>query len=193
MNWAMLYMILNPDIQTKVRKELDENIGRYKKAKMSDKSVTPYTEAVIHEIQRKGNIAPLAIFHLVQSGTKSIQIGEHELPTGTILIPFIGQIMHNPQHFPNPMTFDPNRYLSKENGKLIFKPHPHVIPFGIGKRRCLGEVLARMTIYKFLTAIIQKYEIVSGQDEAIIDKAGNGFTKSPISYRLIFKPREDGF
>ena len=61
LDWAMLYMILNPDVQAKVREELDQNIGS-KKAKMSEKIKTPYTEATIHEIQRKANILPLSVF-----------------------------------------------------------------------------------------------------------------------------------
>ena len=191
LNWAMLYMILNQDIQKNVRKELNESIGRQRKAKMAEKYLTPYTEAVIHEIQRRGNNLPLSVFHRIQDNDTqtSFQVGQHKLPPKTVLIPLIGEVMHDPLYFPNPTRFDPNRYLSEEeNGQITFKPHPRVIPFGIGKRRCLGEVLARMTLYKFFTAIVQKYEIVSGQDEPITDEAKTGFTRSPIDYRIIFRP-----
>jgi cytochrome P450 len=191
LNWAMLYMILNQDIQKNVRKELNESIGRQRKAKMAEKYLTPYTEAVIHEIQRRGNILPLSVFHSIQDNDTqtSFQVGQRKLPPKTVLIPLIGEVMHDPLYFPNPTRFDPNRYLSEEeNGQITFKPHPRVIPFGIGKRRCLGEVLARMTLYKFFTALVQKYEIVSGQDEPITDEAKTGFTRSPIDYRIIFRP-----
>ena len=188
----MLHMILNQDIQTNVRKELNENIGKHRKAKMSERNCTPYTEAVIHEIQRRGNISPFAVFHSIsQNIEKPLQVGKYKLPPKTLLIPLLGEIMHNPKEFPNPMKFDPTRYLSKDgSGALVFKPHPHVIPFGVGKRRCLGEAMARMSLYKFFTALIQKYEIVSGQDKPIVDLAKGGFAKSPINYHLIFKPTE---
>ena len=52
LNWAMLLMILNPDVQAKVRQELVNNVGFDKKAKMAEKSTTPYTEAVLLEILR---------------------------------------------------------------------------------------------------------------------------------------------
>ena len=185
-------MILNQDIQTIVRKELNENIGKHRKAKMSERNCTPYTEAVIHEIQRRGNISPFAVFHSIsQNIEKPLQVGKYKLPPKTLLIPLLGEIMHNPKEFPNPMKFDPTRYLSKDgSGALVFKPHPHVIPFGVGKRRCLGEAMARMSLYKFFTALIQKYEIVSGQDKPIVDLAKGGFAKAPINYHLIFKPTE---
>merc|ERR1711994_883985 len=99
----------------------------------------------------------------------------------------IGEVMHNPEQFPNPMEFKPERYLILNvDGTMKFTPHPHVVPFGIGKRRCLGENLARMTLYKFFTAIIQKYQIVSGQDELISETPSGGFIQSPLPYKMKF-------
>ena len=103
--WAMLFMIQNPEIQTKVRQELNQNIGD-KKLKMSDKNKIPYTEAVIHEIQRRGNIGPLAIFHQT---TTNVDIGSFSVPPETVIIPFIGDIMNDPEHFPEPSKFKPER------------------------------------------------------------------------------------
>ena len=183
LNWAMLYMILHPDIQTKVREELQNNIG-LRKVKMDERHLTPYTEAVLHEISRKGNILPLAVFH---EANESIDAGQYKIPSKSVIIPLIGQIMNDPVHFTNPSKFNPERYLTtQENGDTMFTPHPHVIPFGIGKRRCLGETLARTTLYKFFTAIIQRYEITSGQIEPLEDKCNASFVKSPLPFKLKF-------
>ena len=184
LNWAMLFMITHPDVQSKVRKELLTKVGT-NRVKMSDRELTPYTEAVIHEIQRKGNIAPLSVFHFTRS---SITItGNLNIPCNTSIIPMIGEIMHDPEHFPNPMDFNPERYLiTMDDGTLKFTPHPRVVPFGLGKRRCLGENLARMTLYKFFTAIIQKYQIVSGQDEPLSETPNGGFVQAPLPYKLKF-------
>ena len=184
LNWAMLYMIQNPGIQAKVREELHTNIGP-KKVKMSERSLTPYTEAVLHEISRKGNIVPITAFHQINQSNSA---GQYNIPSKTVIIPMIGEIMHDPNHFPNPSIFDPERYLNKkQNGKFLFTPNPRVVPFGIGKRKCLGEVLARTTLYKFFTAIIQKYKIISGQDEPIVDKrCAVGFVVAPQPYKLKF-------
>ena len=183
LNWAMLYMIQNPEVQTKVRNELQSNLGS-RKAKMADRHLTPYTEAVIHEIQRKGNISPMGLFHQT---IESIRVAEYEIPPDTLLIPLIGEIMHDPEHFPEPSKFEPERYLTTEtNGNVKFTPSPRVIPFCVGKRKCLGEPLARMTLYKFFTAIIQKYEIVSGQETPILDDRNDSFVCGPKSYKLKF-------
>ena len=190
LNWTMLYMILNPEVQNKVRDELKSNVGPFKRPKMEERHLTPYTEAVIHEVQRMGNILPMAVFHYT---TDEIQVGPYKVPKDTILIPMIGEVLTDAKNFPNPNKFQPERYLDVDEAtkEMKFKPNPKVIPFGTGKRRCLGELLARVTLYKFTTAIIQKYDIVSGQDEPIVEDAIPGFSRIPVPYKLIFKPRDN--
>ena len=183
LNWAMLFMITHPDVQTKVREELLTKVGT-NRVEMSDRELTPYTEAVIHEISRKGNILPMSVFHKTNT---ALTIGNFRIPSNASIIPMIGEIMHDPEHFPNPMDFNPERYLiTMDDGTLKFTPHPRVVPFGLGKRRCLGENLARMTLYKFFTAIIQKYQIVSGQDEPLSETPNGGFVQAPFPYKLKF-------
>ena len=63
---------------------------------------------------------------------------------------------------------------------------PRIIPFGVGKRKCLGEVIARTSLYKFFTAIIQKYKVVSGQDQPIFENRSLGFVTAPKPYKLKF-------
>ena len=95
--------------------------------------------------------------------------------------------MHNSNHFPNPQKFDPERYLSRDSsGKQTFTSNPRVIPFGIGKRRCLGEVVARTSLFKFFTAIVQRYKIVNGQNEEIQETRSVGFVSAPKPYKLKF-------
>ena len=184
LNWAMLYMILHPEVQEKVRQEIKTNIGA-RVPKVNDRNNTPYTEAVIHEIQRKGNIAPVGVFHRT---SKAVKIDQFEIPEDSLIITTLGEILTDPKHFPDPQEFKPERYLTNEvDGTLKFTPHQKMVPFGIGKRRCLGETLARMSLYKFLTSLVQKYEIISGQDSPIEDKYATGFVLVPQPYKLKFR------
>ena len=105
LDWAMLFMIQYPVIQSKVRQELKENIAT-SKLKFNEKSKIPYTEAVIHEIQRRGNIAPLALIHQT---TNNVDIGPYSVPPKTRIIPLIGEILNDPEHFPEPSMFKPER------------------------------------------------------------------------------------
>ena len=105
LDWAMLLMLLNPDIQNKVRLELEQNFGT-RKAKANEKDKIPYTEAVIHEIQRKANILPLSVFHQTK---RNVDIGQYSVPSETVFIPFIGDVMNDPEPFPDPSEFKPER------------------------------------------------------------------------------------
>jgi len=183
LNWAMLFMINNPDIQDKVRDELLANVGSTR-TKMSDRQSTPYTEAVIHEILRRAHFTDFSLFHQT---TASLTIGELKIPSNTTIVPMTGEIMHDPKHFPNPMEFNPNRFLKKiDDGTMKFTPSARVVPFGIGKRRCIGENFAKATIYKFFTGIVQEYRIISDQEKPLLEATTGGFVLAPLPYKLKF-------
>ena len=65
LTWAALYMVRYPEVQAKVQEELDKEVGVDRAPKMEDRVRLPYTEAVIMEIQRHGNIVPLGLRHLM--------------------------------------------------------------------------------------------------------------------------------
>lgn len=61
LRWALLYMALYPEVQEKVQAEIDRVIGQKRAARLADRESMPYTNAVIHEVQRMGNIIPLNV------------------------------------------------------------------------------------------------------------------------------------
>lgn len=61
----------------KVQAEIDRVIGQSRQPSMEDRANLPYTNAVIHEIQRMGNIAPLALPHATN---KEVQLGGYTIP-----------------------------------------------------------------------------------------------------------------
>ena len=131
------------------------------------------------------NLLPMGGFHQTNDW---VNVGNvYKIPPNAVIIPLIGDIMHDSEYFENPYKFEPNRYLSKlSDNDIKFTPNPRVVPFGIGKRKCLGEVIARTSLYKFFTAILQKYKIVSGQDDPILEKRKIGFVSVPEKYHIKF-------
>ncbi len=187
LNWAMLFMILNPEIQEKVHEELDKVVGRSRAPTYADKAETPFTEAVLHEVQRMGNILSQAVSHFTRQGG-TLGNGKYVIPPKSIIFCNLGAVLYDPRHFPEPKKFDPARYLSPE-GK--FTPNPKVIPFGLGRRRCLGESLAKMELYVFFTTIMGHFKVtkLSPYDSPSIDPI-MGATTSPKPYQLRFESRE---
>ena len=185
LNWAMLYMVMNPEVQENVRKELDEITGRSRALTWEDRERTPYTEAVIHEIQRMANILDLSVVH---RATQDCRVGKYFIPKDTQIFFNIGRAMQDPKEFPEPKKFDPTRYLTKD-GK--FEPHPKIIPFGSGKRRCLGETLARASLYLFFGGIISNFDVIKGhQSDVLTDEANFGSTRSPLPFKVRFLHRK---
>ena len=63
LRWALLYMAAYPDVQRKVHEKLDSVIGPDRLPNMADKKNTPYTEAVLSEVQRMNTLVPFALGH----------------------------------------------------------------------------------------------------------------------------------
>lgn len=69
-------------------------------------------------------------------------------------MPQIGCIHFDGHLFPNPEQFDPSRFID-DNGS--YRSSSNFIPFGIGKRACLGESLARMELYLVFGSLLQNF------------------------------------
>lgn len=83
LGYAMLYMLLYPDKQAKVQKELDEVVGRNRWPKLEDRIRLPYTEAVMNEVQRHANIPPFGIAH---RAVKDTELMGFTIPKGTTIL-----------------------------------------------------------------------------------------------------------
>ena len=85
--WALLLMILHPDVQRRVHQEIDEVIGQVRRPEMEDQAHMPFTTAVIHEVQRFADIIPLGVPHMT---TRDIEGQRFLIPNGTIQEPVPG-------------------------------------------------------------------------------------------------------
>lgn len=179
LRWALLYMILYPDVQSKVQEEIDQVIGRERKPTMGDVLQMPYTNAVIHEIQRCGDIIPLALPHMTY---RDMEIKGFFIPKGTNIITNLSSVLKDQQVWEKPFQFYPKHFLD-ENGKFVKREA--FIPFSAGRRSCLGEQLARMELFLFFTTLLQQltFEIPSDQPRPTEDPI-YAFTLSPRPYNI---------
>ncbi len=145
----------------------------------------PYTMAVLHEVQRRGNIAPVGVIHRTTSETR---VGSYVIPGNTLVVPNLTSILHDPKAFPDPMKFDPERYLSADG---TFEPHPNNIPFGIGKHRCIGEKLADVELFVFYTSLLKKFTILpETESELPSTQYRPGITLAPCPFKAKFIQRK---
>ncbi|KAI1705045.1 cytochrome p450 domain-containing protein [Ditylenchus destructor] len=153
--WGVAYMILNPEIQTKLHKELDTVIGTTDRLiTVADRQNLPYTNATV----------------------KDVIVGGYRIPKGATIIPQISCVLYNENIFSNPRQFDPDRFID-ENGS--FKKVDELIPFSIGKRQCLGESLARMELFLFVANMFNHFKFSLGTEPPSMKRTLGATTLCP--------------
>ena len=83
-------------------------------------------------------------------------LGPYHFKKGTLFFANLSKFMNDPNDFPNPRQFDPTRFID-ENNKI--KRFDKLVPFGIGKRICMGESLAKNELFIFFTRTFQRISV----------------------------------
>ncbi|KAM9316087.1 cytochrome P450 2K1-like [Gastrophryne carolinensis] len=183
LRWAMLLMMTYPDIQEKVQEEISRVIGSAQPL-YNHRTQMPYTNAVIHEVQRFADIVPLNISH---ETTKDVKFRGFFLPKGTTIIPLLSSVLWDKTQFETPEKFNPNHFL---DAKGNFVKKDAFIPFSIGRRVCVGETLARMELFIFFTSLLQKFTIRYPPGVTTSDLTpASGYTNIPKQTTVCMVPR----
>ncbi|XP_062818370.1 cytochrome P450 2G1-like isoform X1 [Anolis carolinensis] len=185
LRYLFLLMLKYPEVEEKVHQEIDCVVGRNRIPAVKDRVNMPYTNAVIHEIQRLVDILPVGLPHKV---TEDIEFRGYLLPKDTNIITLLGSALHDPQYFSDPEIFNPEHFLDEEGH---FKKIDAFVPFSAGKRACVGEPMARMELFLYFTTILQNFAVKSSLDPKDIDISPqlSGFARIPPFYQLCLVPR----
>ncbi|XP_049675298.1 cytochrome P450 2K6-like [Accipiter gentilis] len=150
LNWGFLLMLKYPEIQRKVQEEIEQVIGS-NPPRINHRTQMPYTDAVVHEIQRFANILPLDLPH---ETTADVTLKGYFIPKGTYIIPLLASVLQDKSQWEKPDMFYPEHFLDA-NGKFVKKDA--FMPFSAGRRICAGETLAKMELFLFFTSLLQKF------------------------------------
>jgi cytochrome P450 len=111
-----------------------------------------YLDAVINEVLRRRPVLPNPEPRLVK---KPITIGDWTYPPGVVLIGGAYTIHHDPSIYPEPYAFRPERFLGRRPGTYTW------LPFGGGRRRCLGASFALLEMRIVLRAAVERFRIAA--------------------------------
>ncbi|KAM6933640.1 cytochrome P450 2Y3 [Xenentodon cancila] len=183
--YGLSVLIKHTDIQKKMQEEIDTVIGRNRCPNMEDRKSLPFTDAVIHEVQRFLDMVPFSLPHYA---LKDISFKGYTIPKGTQIIPLLHSVLKEEKQWSTPMSFSPQHFLD-QNGN--FKKNPAFMPFAAGKRSCVGESLARMELFIFLVTLLQDFTFSSptGPDSVNLNPEYSSFANIPRRYDLIATPR----
>ncbi|XP_055920879.1 probable cytochrome P450 4ac1 [Eupeodes corollae] len=150
--FSLMNIAINKDIQEKCYAEVSQ-LDDLQSLNVFDFNKMEYLECVIKETLR---LYPSVPFITRESVEETI-INGIILPKSAQINIFPFHIHRDPRHFPDPLKFDPNRFLPQNTTNR----HPYAfIPFSAGPRNCIGQKFAMLEIKVLLANIIKQYELL---------------------------------
>ncbi|XP_022081995.1 cytochrome P450 2U1-like [Acanthaster planci] len=184
LSWAVLYLTLHADAQKQIQSEIDE-VGGGNPPSWCNQKDMPFTRAAIMEIQRCANIVPIALPHTV---TEEFQLRGYTIPKGSVLFINLWSVMNDPTEWDQPQEFRPERFLASD--LKVVKPDAFM-PFSAGPRVCMGEQLAKMELFIFITSVLHQFDLTLSENEPhpSLDPLP-GITCGPPPYRVCVARRQ---
>ncbi|XP_065111349.1 cytochrome P450 1C2 [Paramisgurnus dabryanus] len=185
LHWMLLLLVKYPSIQSKLQEEIDKVVGRDRLPSIEDKSNLVYLDAFIHETMRHTSLVPVTIPH---STTSDVTIEGLRIPKDTVV--FINQwsVNHDPQKWRDPHIFNPSRFLD-ENGDLDKELTNSVMIFSVGKRRCIGEQIAKVEVFLIVATLLHQLSFERDPAQDLTLNCSYGLTLKPHFYQISVKPR----
>jgi len=174
--WAFERLARAPEVVARLHEELDAGAG------------DEYVTATIQETLRRRPVLPNAAPRLVK---QPVEVGGWEYPAGVCLVANAYLIHHDPDIYPDPYAFRPERFLGESPGTYTW------IPFGGGRRRCLGASFALQEMKIVLRAVLSRFDVAPATEaleltrrRAITISPGRGAVTVLRERSLVPAPRE---
>ncbi|KAI0085090.1 cytochrome P450 [Irpex rosettiformis] len=181
-------MAMSPDIQQRAQQELESVVGPERLPTYDDQDRLPYVQAIFMECLRWMTTAPLGGSHSV---TQDDYYNGYFIPSGTIIIPNAWHMLHNPEEYPEPDKFNPDRFIKDGMINPAIRD-PTTIAFGFGRRICPGRHFAKDTAFLVIASILHTFDVKPSIDEngheldPTPQLRGSAVSfPSPLNYRLI--------
>jgi cytochrome P450 len=139
--WTFMHLAHAPAVLGRLRDELDAGEG------------DAYLTATLYEAMRRRPVLPNTEPRLVK---QAIEIGGTVYPPGIVLILHAHLLHHDPEIYPEPHTFRPERFLDEPPGTYTW------LAFGGGRRRCLGASFALLEMKIALRTVLERCELHPG-------------------------------
>ncbi|KAJ7999276.1 hypothetical protein DPEC_G00213750 [Dallia pectoralis] len=152
MSWALYELSRHPEVQESLREEVLSVMRDRRVPGAADVARMPLMKAVVKEVLRLYPVIPANARVIAD---RDIRVGEYIVPKKTLITLCHFATSRNASYFPNPDAFQPDRWLNRDRGH-----HPYAsVPFGVGKRSCIGRRIAELEVYLALSQILMQFDV----------------------------------
>ncbi|MBP2473331.1 cytochrome P450 [Crossiella equi] len=149
--WFFHEIAVRPEIERRFHAELDEVLGG-RAPTYADLPDLVYTQRIVNEVLRR---TPPII--LMRRAREDVELGGVRIPAGTEVAVSQHTLHQNPEHFPDPARFDPDRWTPERMAAL---PKGAYMPFGAGARLCPGHHLAQVEVAMVAATLGARWRLV---------------------------------
>ena len=155
--WAMASLLENPKVMEKVKRELTRVVGTRAQVQESDIAQLPYLQAVVKEVLRLYPVVAMTYYR----AEATVGVQGYTIPQGATIILNIWAVHRNADVWPDPHKFVPERFMGDDGNNITVDfsgKDGKLIPFGGGRRICLGMPLAYRTVHLILASLLHHFD-----------------------------------
>jgi cytochrome P450 len=158
--WSLFLLGRNPEIMQRVQEEVDSILGR-RTPDLESINQLEHLDRVIKEVLRL--YPPIHIGN--RRAAREIEFQGYRIPAGQRVVYSIYLTHRMPEYWPDPRRFDPQRFTPDQSR---LRPHYAYLPFGGGRRNCIGFAFAQVEVKIVLARMLQKFrfELARGEVHA---------------------------
>ncbi|XP_059279238.1 cytochrome P450 CYP82D47-like [Lycium ferocissimum] len=173
LTWVLSLLLNNYEALKKAQDELDAHVGKNRLVQESDIKSLVYLQAIVNEALRLYPAGPLLLPH---ESIEDCVVSGYDIPKGTRLLVNVWKSHRDPNIWPNPHEFKPQRFLTTNKDVDVRGNHFELIPFGSGRRMCPGISLALQVLPFVIAALLQGFDMKTPSDEPIDMSESSGLT-----------------
>ncbi|KDR73253.1 hypothetical protein GALMADRAFT_251844 [Galerina marginata CBS 339.88] len=185
-----LAMVLYPDVQKKAQAELDAVVGNGRLPTFNDLPQLPYINATVTEVLRWNSVAPTGVPH---TALEDGYIAGYFIPKGSLILTNLWNMLHDPETYPDPFTFDPERHIASPGKEP--QQDPRKLCFGYGRRICPGMHLAEASLFSCVAMSLAVFDIEKTVENGVpvtpVHESTSGIISYPKPFKCAIKPRSE--
>ncbi|ESQ51604.1 hypothetical protein EUTSA_v10016544mg [Eutrema salsugineum] len=187
--WGIAELVNHPEIQSKLRNEIDTVLGPGVQVTEPELQKLPYLQAVLKETLRLRMGVPLLVPHMNLNDAK---LAGYDIPAESKILVNAWWLANNPSSWKKPEEFRPERFFEEESHVETSGNDFRYLPFGVGRRSCPGIILALPILGITIGRLVQNFELLPPPGQTKVDNSEKGgqFSLQILNHStIVMKPR----